>query len=37
MSAEIIVALIGFGGNAIGSLIGIFANSKPIKIKIIRK
>lgn len=30
MSAEIIVALIGLGGSAIGSLIGIFANSKLI-------
>ena len=30
MSAEIVVALIGLGGSAIGSLIGIFANSKLI-------
>lgn len=30
MSAEIVVALIGLGGSAIGSLIGIFANSKII-------
>lgn len=30
MSAEVVVALIGLGGSAIGSLIGIFANSKLI-------
>ena len=30
MSTEILVALIGLGGSAIGSLIGIFANSKLI-------
>lgn len=30
MSAEIVVALIGLGGSAIGSLIGILCNSKLI-------
>ena len=30
MSTEILVALIGLGGSAIGSLVGIFANSKLI-------
>ena len=30
MPTEVMIALIGLGGSAIGSLIGIFANSKLI-------
>lgn len=34
MSAEIVVALIGLGGSAIGSLIGMIANSKLIDFRL---
>lgn len=30
MNNEVLIALIGLGGSAVGSLIGIFANSKII-------